>query len=145
MFRTRGAIEGSTFVKSEMTCYWIRLRHRQMPRLCFTRSDGAVSVGLAGGLGPVCRSFDLLRGKIGHRGLGHAAEGLAGRLGANLAVGCNVEGDEEYQVRGEDTHARESGELLTGALASIWPVGLVGGNEVRVRGEVDESCAWLGI
>ncbi len=43
------------------------------------------------------------------------------RLSA-LLVGGDVEGYEKEEVGAEDTHASESSELLTGALASVWKV-----------------------
>lgn len=67
--------------------------------------------------------------EVGHRSLGHAAEGLAGRLGEALGtclvISGDVEGDEEHQIRGQDAHAGESGEFLTRALAGIGPLRLV--------------------
>lgn len=81
---------------------------------------------------------------VGHRGLGHATKGLAGLvLRSFLGVGGNVEGDEEHEVRGEDTDAGKGSELLARALAGIGPRRLVGGDEVSVRGEVNESCPRL--
>lgn len=49
-----------------------------------------------------------------------------------LLVSCDVEGDEEEEVRTEDTHASEGSKLLTSALASVRHVLEVGGGEVCV-------------
>lgn len=130
-----------------MPRHWIRFRERSHPRLCFARSDRVRTLGLAvdlgtRGLGQVwCL---LTMDEVGHRGLRHATKGLAGRLGEALGsfvvVSGNVEGDEEYQVRGEDAHSTKGGELLAGAFAGIGPLRSVGRDEVSVGGEVDESC-----
>lgn len=77
--------------------------------------------------------------RVGQRSLRHTAQRLAGSLLAALLVGGKVEGDEEHQVRRQDTHARESGKLLAGAAASVGHVGEVSRGEVGVRGKVDEA------
>lgn len=53
-------------------------------------------------------------------------------------VGCDVEGDEQEEVRADDTDAREGGKLLTGAFAVIRHPWEVGRGEVGVRCEIDE-------
>lgn len=74
-------------------------------------------------------------------GVLEGAGGLAaGGALAVLLVGCDVEGDEEEEVRGDDTHAGEGGEFLACALACVGHPGEVGRGEVGVRGEVDEDC-----
>jgi hypothetical protein len=49
-----------------------------------------------------------------------------------LLVRCEVEGDEQEEVRAENTHTGECGEFLTGALSVVWKVWEVGGGEVGV-------------
>lgn len=68
------------------------------------------------------------------------ARGLAARGAlAVCLVGCEVEGDEEEEVRGDDAHAGEGGEFFAGAVAGVGHPGPVGGSEVGVGGEVDEA------
>lgn len=78
--------------------------------------------------------------RVGERGLGHLAERLAG-AGSLLVrlIGGKVEGDEENQVRADDTHTSEGSELLASALAGIGHPGVVGRGEVGVGGKVDEA------
>ena len=85
------------------------------------------------------RGNNGLRGR--KRGLAHPSYGLAsaGDL-AILPIGGQVEGDEQHQVRRDDTHASEGSKLLSGTLAGARHVGEVSRGEVGVRGEVDESC-----
>jgi hypothetical protein len=56
-----------------------------------------------------------------------------------LAVGREVEGNEEDEVGGEDGHASESSEFLTSADTSVRHRGEVDIGEVGVGGEVDEA------
>lgn len=124
----------------------IRIKRREIRHLCLAGTGTrAVDLGATGlSLGKRRALAEEVMG-VGDRGLGHAAKGFAGLvlLGSFLGVSGNVEGDEEHQVGGEDTNAREGSELLARALAGIGPRRLVGGNEVSVGGEVDESCAKL--
>jgi hypothetical protein len=53
-------------------------------------------------------------------------------------IGRNVEGDEEEEVRADDTDTREGGELLAGAFAMVRHPWKVGRGEVGVRCEIDE-------
>ena len=77
---------------------------------------------------------------IRQRGLAHAADGLAAtRALAVLPVGGEVEGDEEEEVRGQDTNTSESGKLLTSAGANVGKPGPVGRGEVGPGGEVDKA------
>lgn len=84
-----------------------------------------------------CSSNDVW---VGDRGLRHAAERLAstGYL-AILLIGSKVERDEQHQVRGENTHSRESSEFLSSALAGIGHRVEVGRGEVGVGRKVDEA------
>jgi len=78
--------------------------------------------------------------RVRERGLGHLAERLAGAGGLLvLLVGGEVEGDEENEVRADDTHTSKGSELLASALAGIGHPGVVGRGEVGVGGEVDEA------
>lgn len=93
----------------------------------------SAAVGVAGnGLGNVVR--------VRERSLAHTPEGLASLRLAALLVGREIEGDEEDEVRAEDTNTSEGGKLLTCALASVRHPGPVGRGEVGVGGEVDEAC-----
>lgn len=56
-----------------------------------------------------------------------------------LAVGCEVEGDEEDEVGGKNSHASEGSEFLAGASAHVGSPGEVDIGEVGVGGEVDEA------
>ena len=56
-----------------------------------------------------------------------------------LLVRCEVEGDEEEEVRAENAHTSERGKFLASAFTAVWQVGKVGGCEISVRGEVDET------
>lgn len=56
-----------------------------------------------------------------------------------LLVGSGVEGDEEQEVRAENSHAGERSEFLTSTLTGIGEPVEVGRGEVGVRGEVDEA------
>lgn len=59
---------------------------------------------------------------------------------ALLPIRCYVEGNEQHQVRGQNAHAGEGGELLTRASASIGKPVEVGGSKVGPGCEVDEAC-----
>lgn len=63
----------------------------------------------------------------------------AAALGHRLLIGGDVESDEEEEVGRDDEDARDGGELLAGALASVGEPGPVGAGEVGPRGEVDEA------
>lgn len=56
-----------------------------------------------------------------------------------LPIRCQVEGNEQEQVRAEDGHSGKGGEFFSGALALVWQVGEVFGGEVGVRGEIHEA------
>lgn len=56
-----------------------------------------------------------------------------------LLVGGSVESKKQDQVRGQDHHASEGGELLTGADTGVWRPWEVCGAEVGVGSEVDEA------
>lgn len=76
---------------------------------------------------------------VGLRGLGgDVGATLLGSLGLGV-VGKAVEVDEEQEVTGEETAAKESSTLGTGALANVGEVGPVGVGKVGVGAEVDES------
>lgn len=77
--------------------------------------------------------------RVGQRSLRHAAEGTAGGALGVLLVGCDVKGDEEDQVRGEDSNSGEGSELLASTSAHVGQPGEVGRGEVGPGGEVDES------
>ena len=94
------------------------------------------TVGLGSTVG-TSRGGDLEVAHVDERLLASVAA-RAANLGS-LVVCSNVEGDEEQQVRGDDTNTGESGELLTGTLAHVGSPGEVGGGEVGVGGEVDEA------
>lgn len=78
--------------------------------------------------------------RVGKRSLGHSADSLAasGALPI-LLVGGEVEGDEEEEVRAENTDTGEGSKLLTRALAGGGHPGPVSRSEVSVRREVDEA------
>lgn len=72
--------------------------------------------------------------------------GLGGDVGATLlgslglgVVGKAVEVNEEQEVAGEETAAKESSTLGTSALADVREVGPVSEGKVGVGAEVDES------
>ena len=112
---------------------------------CPLRSDSSLAGscdawGLAGG-GGVAVAIELLcidlaigeGGDIRNLGVLERTSCLsAGWSLSVLLVCCEIEGDEEKQVGTEDTHARESSELLTCALAMVWHIWEVGGGEVGV-------------
>lgn len=108
--------------------------------LCLSGSRGVV-------VGPGTRGLGVLLGglavdevvRVGQRRLGHTAEGRAGGALGVLLVGGDVEGDEEDQVRGENSNSGEGSELLTSTPAHVGQPGEVAGGEVGPRGEVDES------
>ena len=78
---------------------------------------------------------------VGQGSLAHLAERLATAcLLAILPVRGQVERDEQEEVRAEDSDARESGKLLTGALAGIGQPLEVSRGEVGPRSEVDKAC-----
>lgn len=60
-------------------------------------------------------------------------------LACRLLVGSGVEPNEEHQVRGENRHASEGSKFLARADTHSWEVGEVGGAEVGIGGEVDET------
>jgi hypothetical protein len=102
------------------------------------------TVGLGSGrLGAVglARGGRLGVREVGKRSLAHTAQGFARRLlAARLLVGRGVEGDEEHEVRAENSNTGESGKLLARALARVGHEREVGRGEVSVGGEVDEPC-----
>lgn len=116
-------------------------------RLSLARaSDGAV--GAASRASRAVGTLGAAVGVSGGRGdleVLHVDERLLAGVAAraadlgSLVVGGDVEGDEEQQVRGDDTNTGERGELLTGALAHVGGPGEVDGGEVGVGGEVDEA------
>lgn len=67
--------------------------------------------------------------------------GVSPRSSGNslLSVGCEVEGDEEEQVRAENTHASEGGKFLSGASTIVWSPWEIAVSEVGVGCEVDEE------
>lgn len=76
---------------------------------------------------------------VGERSLAHSANSLAStRPLSILLISGDVERNEEYKVRADDSHAREGSKLLTRALAGIGNPGPVGRGEVGVRSEIDE-------
>ena len=84
--------------------------------------------------------LDLLGGGEGlilhlDQGAGSAAATLLN----GLLVGRDVESDEQNEVAGQDAHAGESSELLTGADAGGGEPGEVAGGEVGVGSEVDKA------
>lgn len=97
------------------------------------------SVGLVVALGVSVRRRDLELGHVDNSLLSSVAAGTAG-LGS-LLVGSDVEGDEKEEVRADDSHAGEGGELLAGALAHVGNPGEVSRGEVGVGSEVDEACS----
>jgi hypothetical protein len=69
----------------------------------------------------------------------------AAALGHWLLVRGEVEGEEEEQVRCDDTDTGDGGELLTSTLAHVGNVRPVGAGEVGEGCEVDETCILLGM
>lgn len=85
---------------------------------------------------------DVFQSSIGELGVeadGSVRDRLASSSLSRLLVGSQVEGDEEDQVGGQDAHAGESSEFLTGAFACTGHPFEVGGGEVGVGGEVNEA------
>ncbi len=122
--------------------------HIQSQALGLARA-GRDAVGLdSGGLGITVGAIGVASGGgleenvgVGQGSLAHLAERLATAcLLAILPVRGQVERDEQEEVRAEDSHARESSELLTGALARIGQPREVGRGEVGPRSEVDKAC-----
>lgn len=70
------------------------------------------------------------------RPCGFAASGAF----AIFLVGCEVEGDEEEEVRAENANTGEGSEFLSGAFTRVRHPREVSRGEVRVRCEVNESC-----
>ena len=99
----------------------------QRPRLRLAASGGAVLLGSVG------RNIDGGGGSAVRDGRRGSA------LGASLLVCRKVEADEQDEVAAQDTAARESSKLLTGALARVGDMGPVGRGEVGVRRKVDEA------
>ena len=58
---------------------------------------------------------------------------------AILLVGSEVEGDEQDEVRADNSNTRESSEFLSGAVTRIRHPWEVGRGEVGVRCEVDNN------
>ena len=56
-----------------------------------------------------------------------------------LFVSSEIEANEEQQVRAQYSHARERRKFLPGTLPKRREAREVGGREVGVRGEIDES------
>lgn len=114
-------------------------------------SDRAVraAVGHRRAIGGLGVAVGLGTGGRGDLEVLHVDQGLLASVAARTAnlggflVGGDVEGDEEEQVRGDDSNTGESGKLLTSTLAHVWSPGEVDGGEVGVRCEVDESCSML--
>ena len=117
-------------------------------RLSLARASGpAVGGGRAvllasgqSGLATAESPLDLLGGGEGlilhlDQGAGSAAATLLN----GLLVGRDVESDEQNEVAGQDAHAGESSELLTGADAGGGEPGEVAGGEVGVGSEVDKA------
>jgi len=98
--------------------------------LC-TAVDFSVAVGL--------NTVDNILGELGVNGNVAVRNRLLRGSFSGQLVGTEVEADEQKKVAAQDTTTRESGELLTGALASIGDPGPVGGGEVGVGRKVDES------
>lgn len=67
--------------------------------------------------------------------------GISPRSSGNglLSVGCEVEGDEEEQVRAENSHASEGGKLFSGASTIVWSPWEIAVSEIGVGGKVDEE------
>lgn len=57
---------------------------------------------------------------------------------ALLLVGCEVERDEEQEVRADNAHTSKCGKFLSSAVARVWHPWEVGRGEVGVRCEVDK-------
>ena len=110
-------------------------------------SDRAVGAAGRGGraVGTLGAAVGLGTGRGGDLKVPHVDERFLASVAARTAnlgvllVGGNVEGDEQQQVRGDDTNTSERSELLTGALTHVGSPGEVGGGEVGVRGKVDEA------
>lgn len=81
--------------------------------------------------------------EVGKRSLAHAAKRLASSRLAALLVGGEVEGDEENQVRAENSNTGEGSELLASASTGAGHRGEVSRGEVGVRGEVNEAYSEL--
>jgi hypothetical protein len=114
-------------------------------RLCLAASGNAtvggrsvtaseVSLTTAEASSSLANSGDLLVLHLNQSTGSTVAAGLCG-----LLVGCGVEGEEEKEVRAENGHTSEGGELLTGADTHVGHVGEVSEGEVGVRGEVNEA------
>ena len=118
----------------------VSARHLGLARAS-DRAVGAASgsgraVGLGSTVGSVGR-WDLEVAHVDERLLASVAAGAASL--DLLLVGGDVETDEQEEVRGDNGDTSESSEFLTGALAHVGSPGEVGGGEVGVRGEVDET------
>lgn len=124
--------------------------------LGFSRSGGG-SVGAGGGVGVsvamyvavavgLCASVgvgDTINRR--HLGSSHGDNGLGGciaslsPLRSRLLVRCEIEGDEQQQVRAEDGASGNGGKLFTGALSYVGHVRKVSRCEIGVGGEVHEA------
>lgn len=119
---------------SPFTCSIYRKRFEGALRLART-GDWAVWRS-AGGSGAVGCWVDLAASKgsnVWNLGVLEGTSSLATCWTlAILLVGCEVEGNEEEEVRAENAHTGEGSELLSGALAGVWHPWEVGGGKVGV-------------
>lgn len=101
--------------------------HCSYPSLCSSRSgSGLASRSTSLGVDAANRAID-------------SNNRLGRSLGRGLSVRVDVEGDEEEEVRGQQTTAVNSSKLLAGTRAHVGHPGPVGRGEVGVRGKVDKS------
>jgi len=117
------------------------------PHLCLARAgDRSLTTGCCGS---VRGSLATGGNRAGDFGILHVNKSLATSVAARtsglggLLVGDQVEGDEEDEVGGEDTHAGKCGEFLTSAGTHVRSRGEVGAGEVGVGRKVDEACFQL--
>jgi hypothetical protein len=104
----------------------------------FSASGGRVAVGTAISAAIVNNVGNDLGAR--NRSLAHSSDCLSrARCLAILLIGCEVERDEEHEVRAQSSNTSKCGKLLTGTMSSIWHPLEVGGGEVGVGCEVYET------